>query len=186
VPRPLTHIVRRLAEVWARITSVQFVIDKMQTSDWDQVSSIYMEGIATGNATFETHLPDPTSWDTSHLPICRLVARDGGSILGWAALSPVSSRCVYGGVAEVSVYVAARARGKGIGRRLLAALVAESERNGIWTLQAGILAENRASIAIHEACGFREVGRREKLGKLKGVWRDVVLMERRSGIVGIE
>ena len=178
--------VRRLAEVWARITFVQFVIDKMQTSDWDQVSSIYTEGIATGDATFETHSPDFASWDASHLPSCRLVARDVGSILGWAALSPVSSRCVYGGVAEVSVYVAASARGKRIGRRLLAALVAESECNGIWTLQAGILAENRASIAIHKACGFREVGRRERLGKLKGLWRDVVLMERRSGTVGIE
>jgi L-amino acid N-acyltransferase YncA len=165
---------------------VRFVIDKMQASDGDRVLSIYVEGIATGNATFETDAPDWSTWDREHLPSCRLVARDEGSILGWAALSPVSGRCVYGGVAEVSVYVAAPARGKGIGRALLAELVAESERNGIWTLQAGILAENGPSISIHEGCGFRKVGVREKLGKLKGVWRDVALMERRSASVGLD
>jgi phosphinothricin acetyltransferase len=158
----------------------------MQTDDWEQVRSIYVEGIATGNATFETDPPDWQSWNAAHLAQCRLVARNEGSVVGWAALTPVSGRCVYSGVAEVSLYVAEVARGQGIGRKLLAGLVSESERNGIWTLQAGILAENRASIAVHERCGFREVGRREKLGKLRGVWRDVVVMERRSKRVGIE
>lgn len=158
----------------------------MRRDDWECVRSIYLEGIATGDATFETEAPSWDTWNNAHLSSCRLVARDADSVLGWAALSPVSSRCVYGGVAEVSVYVAAMARAKGIGRALLTELIVESERNGIWTLQAGILAENTASIAIHRGSGFREVGRREKLGKLKGEWRDVVLMERRSSVVGIE
>jgi L-amino acid N-acyltransferase YncA len=158
----------------------------MQLEDWGSVRSIYLEGIATGDATFETEAPDWETWDGAHLQVCRLVARNADSVLGWAALSRVSSRCVYGGVAEVSVYVASSARARGIGRALLRGLVAESERNGIWTLQAGILAENKASIAAHKASGFREVGWREKLGKLNGEWRDVVLMERRSKLVGVE
>jgi phosphinothricin acetyltransferase len=158
----------------------------MQKSDWERVRSIYAEGIATGNATFETDLPEWGSWDGAHLPYCRLVARNAGRVVGWAALSPVSGRCVYAGVAEVSLYVGESARSQGIGKKLLAELVTESEREGIWTLQAGILAENRASMEVHRRSGFREVGRREKLGKLKGVWRDVVLMERRSKRVGIE
>ena len=158
----------------------------MQAQDWHQVCSIYVEGIATGLATFETEAPDWPSWDSSHLTSCRLVARTDGSVIGWAALSPVSSRCVYGDVAEVSVYVSAATRGKGVGKKLLDALVAESERNGIWTLQAGILTDNSPSIALHKACGFRVVGVRERLGKLRDVWRDVVVMERRSGIVGKE
>jgi phosphinothricin acetyltransferase len=124
-------------------------------------------------------------WDAGHLPCCRLVARAGGEALGWAALSPVSSRCVYGGVAEVSVYVAERARGRGVGRLLLSELVAASERHGIWTLQAGIFPENQASIALHQRAGFRLVGVRERLGSMDGRWRDVVLMERRSAIAGI-
>jgi L-amino acid N-acyltransferase YncA len=165
---------------------VEYTIDRMQASDWECVRSIYHEGIATGNATFETEAPDWDTWNKAHLPFCRLVARNTDTVLGWAALSPVSSRCVYGGVAEVSVYVAASARARGIGRALLGELIAESERSGIWTLQAGILAENGASIAIHRMGGFREVGRREKLGKLNGKWRDVILMERRSKLVGIE
>jgi phosphinothricin acetyltransferase len=166
------------------MANAEYVIDVMQPADWDAVRSIYLDGIATGNATLETDAPGWDNWNSAHLPFCRLVARTGNSIAGWAALSPVSGRCVYGGVAEVSVYVAATARGKGLGCLLLKRLVEESEQNGIWTLQAGILAENEASRAIHKRCGFREVGTRERLGKLNGRWRDVVLMERRSEIVG--
>ena len=164
-------------------------ITPMQAGDWPQVAAIYQEGIATGNATLETDVPAWETWDKAHLADCRLIARDsahnGGRILGWAALSPVSSRCVYGGVAEVSVYVAKNAQGQGVGKALLHTLVMTSEGAGMWTLQAGILRENAASIALHRACGFREVGYREKLGQLHGVWRDVVLMERRSTIVGV-
>ena len=148
------------------------------------VLAVYAEGIATGDATFETDAPPFETWDAAHLRSCRLVARAGGEIAGWAALSPVSSRCVYGGVAEVSVYVGGKFRGRGVGRALLSALVRESERNNLWTLQAGVLAENEASIRLHESCGFRVVGKRERLGRLKGLWRDVVLLERRSEIVG--
>lgn len=158
----------------------------MKAEDWKAVRAIYVQGIATGNATFETDVPDWEEWDGTHVQTCRLVARDGDQIVGWAALSPVSGRCVYAGVAEVSVYVAAAARGKGVGKALLRALVEESERSGFWTLQAGILPENAASIAVHKACGFREVGRRERIGQMNGVWRDVLLMERRSRIVGAE
>jgi L-amino acid N-acyltransferase YncA len=159
-------------------------ITAMEAGDWNAVRAVYQEGIATGNATFETAVPEWDAWDRDHLRVCRLVARGKGRVLGWAALSPVSGRCVYGGVAEVSVYVAAAARGQGIGKALLNALVQESERNGYWTLQAGIFPENEASIALHEAGGFRIVGRRERLGQMCGTWRDVVLMERRSSIVG--
>lgn len=160
-------------------------IDELAPSDWDGVRQIYAEGIATGNATFETGIPSWDSWDSAHRPDSRLVAREGGQIVGWAALSRVSERCAYGGVAEVSVYVAAGARGKGLGRRLLGDLVRASEEAGVWTLQAGIFPENRASLAIHELCGFRVVGVRQKLGRLGGVWRDVVLLERRSPRVGV-
>jgi len=148
--------------------------------DWPGVRAIYDEGIATRNATFITAAPDWPEWDSGHLQTCRIVAGEGGRLLGWAALSPVSSRCVYAGVAEVSVYVAADAQGRGVGRALLSALVAASEAQGLWTLQAGVLPENQASVAIHERCGFRIVGRRERLGKMDGVWRDVLLLERRS------
>jgi phosphinothricin acetyltransferase len=165
---------------------MQAVIQKLMPSDWESVRSIYVDGIATGNATFETDAPDWKQWNENHLGCARLVARNHGAIVGWAALSPVSSRRVYSGVAEVSVYVAATARGKGIGRLLMAALIAESERNGLWTLQAGIFPENAPSITLHKRCGFREVGRRERLGMLRGVWRDVVLLERRSRTVGYE
>jgi L-amino acid N-acyltransferase YncA len=160
-------------------------IEDMKDEDWDAVRSIYREGIATGNATFEMEVPDQDSWDQGHLGACRLVARQGDQVVGWAALSPVSSRCVYGGVAEVSIYVTEMAWGQGIGKRLLQALVAASEREGIWTLQAGIFPENEVSIALHEACGFRIVGRREGLGQMHGAWRDVILMERRSKTVGV-
>jgi phosphinothricin acetyltransferase len=159
-------------------------IEEMCTDDWARVRAIYSEGIATGDATFETNAPEFDAWDAAHLRACRLVARIDGEIAGWAALSPVSSRCVYGGVAEVSVYVGEKFRGRGVGRKLLSSLVESSERNKLWTLQAGVLAENEASIRLHESCGFRVVGKRERLGKLKGVWRDVVLLERRSEIVG--
>ncbi|MCA1631419.1 MAG: N-acetyltransferase family protein [Acidobacteria bacterium] len=159
-------------------------VEDMRDDDWVMVRAIYLEGIATGDATFETEAPTFEAWDAAHLRECRLVARAGGEIAGWAALSPVSSRRVHGGVAEVSVYVAGKFRGRGVGRALLAALVEESERNDLWTLQAGVLAENEASVRLHAACGFRVVGRRERLGKLKGAWRDVVLLERRSAVVG--
>jgi phosphinothricin acetyltransferase len=163
---------------------MNYDIDSMKADDWEQVRSIYLEGIATGNATFETHAPSWKMWDAGHFQKMRLVARDEDKIVGWAALSPVSNRCAYGGVAEVSVYVKENGRGQGIGRALLNALIKESERNGIWTLQAGVLLENTASINLHLRCGFREVGRRERIGKLNGAWRDVLLLERRSKSVG--
>jgi len=155
-------------------------LEPMQQSDWPEVRAIYLEGIATGNATFQKTAPDWQEWDSGHLAHSRLVARQDGKVLGWAALSRVSARPVYAGVAEVSVYVAARARGQGVGRLLLAGLVTESEQHGIWTLQAGIFPENEASVALHQAAGFRVVGVRERLGCMDGIWRDVVLMERRS------
>ncbi len=160
-------------------------VDNMKEEDWPAIRSIYVEGIATGDATFETGAPEWEEWDQAHLPGCRLVARSGGEVVGWAALSSVSGRCVYSGVAEVSVYVASAARGRGVGKALLEALVEASERAGIWTLQAGMFPENSISIALHKSCGFREVGRRERLGQLHGVWRDVVLLERRSKTVGV-
>jgi L-amino acid N-acyltransferase YncA len=164
---------------------MHFEITAMAPGDWPGVRAIYIEGIATGNATFECTAPEWDRWDAGHLPICRLVARGNGSTVGWAALSPVSARAVYAGVAEVSVYVAEAARGAGIGSALLEALIAESERHGLWTLQAGIFSENRASLAIHDKAGFRVVGTRERLGALNGQWRDVVLMERRSRVAGV-
>lgn len=166
--------------------TTHITIDSMTRADWPQVEAIYREGIATGNATFETVTPTWDAWDAAHLDSCRLVAREGDQVLGWAALTPVSGRCVYAGVAEVSVYVAEAARGRGVGKALLRALVAASEEAGLWTLQAGILRENATSIALHEKCGFRVVGVRDRLGQLHGIWRDVVLMERRSAVVGTE
>lgn len=159
-------------------------IEPMEAADWTRVAAIYAEGLATGDATFETAVPSWEDWDADHLESCRLVAREAGAVVGWAALSPVSERCVYGGVAEVSVYVGAVARGRGIGRALLDALVAASEEAGLWTLQAGVFPENTASVAVHERCGFRVVGTRERLGRLDGRWRDVLLLERRSPAVG--
>lgn len=165
---------------------MDITVEKMQDEDWEAVQAIYQEGIATGNATFETDTPEWEEWNRSHLRDCRLIAREGDQVVGWAALTPVSSRCVYSGVAEVSIYVAASARGRNIGKALLQALVEESERAGIWTLQASIFPENVVSIALHKACGFREVGYRERIGQIDGGWRDTVLMERRSRIVGTE
>lgn len=161
------------------------IVERMKAEDWEAVRTVYWEGIATGHATFETEVPIWEEWNASHLRDSRFVARKEGRVVGWAALTPVSGRCVYAGVAEVSVYVAASARGQGVGSALLRGLIAASERQGIWTLQAGIFPENGASIALHESCGFRVVGCRERLGQLNGVWRDVVLMERRSNVVGV-
>lgn len=160
-------------------------IESMSPDDWGDVRRIYLEGIATGDATFETDAPTWERWDATHRPGERFVAREGAVLHGWAALSPVSDRCVYGGVAEVSVYVAAAARGKGVGVALLRRLIDASESAGVWTLQAGIFPENRASVALHERHGFRQVGRRERIGKMKDVWRDVLLFERRSERVGL-
>lgn len=162
-----------------------FTIEPLRPSDWPQVAAIFAEGIATGNATLETETPPWEKWDAEHLHDCRLVARDGKGILGWAALTPVSGRCVYGGVAEISVYVAARARRQGVGRALIMAIIDASEEAGLWTLQGQILRENTVSLTLMAACGFRQVGIRERLGRLHGVWRDVVLVERRSDRVGI-
>lgn len=158
----------------------------MLARHWDGVRAVYLEGLATGDASFETEAPDWPRWDASHLPCCRLVALDGGRLAGWAALSRVSAREVYAGVAEVSVYVGRGFRGLGVGRALLSALVSESEEAGLWTLQAGIFPENAASLALHRSCGFREVGRRERVGRLAGRWRDTLLLERRSKVVGVD
>ena len=161
-------------------------LDAMKPSDWEAVKEIYEEGIVTGNATFQQSAPAREEWNNSHLQHSRIVAKEDNNILGWAALTPVSGRCVYAGVAEVSVYVTDKARGKGLGKQLLQKLIEESEANGIWTLQAGIFPENRASIKIHEACGFRILGTRERIGKMNGAWRDTILMERRSETVGLD
>jgi L-amino acid N-acyltransferase YncA len=158
----------------------------MQEAHWPAVRDIYAQGIATGDATFEETVPAWSAWDAAHVSSPRLVALIEGRAVGWAALSPVSERCVYGGVAEVSVYVADDARGRGVGKVLLGQLIEASEAAGIWTLQAGIFPENRASIRLHQSAGFREIGRRERLGKMRGRWRDVVLLERRSETVGVE
>jgi L-amino acid N-acyltransferase YncA len=168
-----------------REASRHFSVVAMEAEDWDTVRAIYLEGIATGNSTFETSAPEWEQWDRDHLRSCRLVARSENDVLGWAALSPVSRRRVYAGVAEASVYVAARARGEGIGSALLAALIPAAERAGIWTLQAGIFPENAASLELCKRAGFRVVGTRERLGCMDGRWRDVVLLERRSTIAGV-
>ncbi len=161
---------------------MDFAIERMKGTDWSAVREIYLEGITTGNATFERKAPEWEDWDERHRPNCRLVARTDGRVVGWAALSPVSRRRVYSGVAEVSIYVAGRAAGQGIGKALLRALIQESDQAGVWTLQASIFPENRASLALHKACGFRVVGRRERIAQLNGVWRDTVLMERRRKV----
>jgi L-amino acid N-acyltransferase YncA len=157
----------------------------LDATDWCSVCEIYEEGIATGNATFETAPPSWAEWDRTHLPNHRLVAAHDSHVVGWAALSPVSDRCVYVGVAENSVYVGADARGRGVGRALLDAVIQGAERAGIWTIQTGIFPENVASVRLHQACGFRVVGVRERIGRLHGQWRDTLLVERRSPVVGV-
>jgi L-amino acid N-acyltransferase YncA len=172
---------------------MNFFIATMRTEDWPSVREIYGEGIAMGNATFETELPDWEKWDRNHRADCRFVARDSqkekndssAPVLGWAALSPTSTRRVYAGVAEVSVYVASAARGRGVGKVLLQSLIDESEDRGIWTLQAGIFPENIASVRLHKSLRFREIGVRQRIGKMGNVWRDVLLLERRSATAGV-
>ena len=166
---------------------MSYTIETMTPSDWDRVREIYQQGILTGQATFETTPPASwTQWDSGHLPHPRIVARRGDEIVGWAALSRVSARAVYAGVAEVSVYVAEQERGKGLGALLLSALIEASEGAGIWTLQASIFPENDASRKLHLRAGFREVGRRERIARHHGVWRDTLLLERRSPGIGTE
>ena len=159
---------------------MEIALDKMKSEDWPAVKAIYQAGIETGDATFETEPPDWIEWDAAHLSAGRVVARQEGQVIGWGALITVSGRCVYAGVAEVSVYVAEEARGEGVGRELLKEMTTQSEKQGLWTLQAGIFPENEVSLALHRGCGFRQVGRRERIGQLDGRWRDVILMERRS------
>ncbi|MEP2686985.1 GNAT family N-acetyltransferase [Maribacter dokdonensis] len=161
-------------------------IRAMLATDWNAVSEIYVEGISTGIATFETCAPTYETWNAAHMKNCRFVAESNGKILGWVALSPVSNRCVYGGVAEISVYIAGNNRGKGLGKLLLEHVIIASEKEGIWTLQSGVFPTNYGSIKVHEATGFRMIGKRERIGKLHGKWVDNVLFERRSKIVGID
>jgi L-amino acid N-acyltransferase YncA len=156
---------------------------ELRKEDWPAVREIYEQGIAGRNATFETGAPDWDAWDRSHLAGHRLVAVEDERVLGWAALAPVSERCVYQGVAENSVYVDSAAQGRGIGKSLLERLVADAERAGIWTIQTGVFPENEASVALHLRCGFRLVGIRERLGRLDGEWRDVLFLERRSEVI---
>jgi L-amino acid N-acyltransferase YncA len=160
-------------------------IEVLTEGDWAAVKRIFEEGIVTGSATLETDAPGWTEWDASHRSTCRLVARRRGEIVGWVALSAPPPRRVYAGVAWLSIYVAGSERRRGIGRALLEALIPASEAEGIWTLQAGVLADNRASLVLHERAGFRRIGVQERLGRDgKGRWRDVVLLERRSRVVG--
>lgn len=168
----------------AALKIIKMTIVPLLPAHWAAVKKIYEEGLATGNASFETTAPSWDNWDAAHLAAPRLVMQQGDTICGWAALTPVSGRCVYAGVAEVSVYVGHDFRGQGIGRKLLEELIRQSEAAQLWTLQAGIFPENEASIALHESCGFRIVGRREKIGRMNGIWRDTLLLERRSQTIG--
>jgi phosphinothricin acetyltransferase len=168
---------------------MNIIVDAMREEDWDAVRGIYQEGLETGNASFETQAPDWDAWNAKYHGHSRLVARlDGrnGRIVGWAALAPVSPRACYAGVAEVSVYVRDDSRGRGVGNKLLTALIASSELNGIWTLYGHTFVENEASLRLQIACGFRVIGRRERIGKLHGVWRDTVMTERRSKVIGVD
>jgi L-amino acid N-acyltransferase YncA len=171
--------------------SVTITIRALEAADWPAVERIYREGIATGNATFEANPPTWDEFDREKVPEPRLVAEVDGEVVGWAAASQISSRCVYEGVLEHSVYVAEAARGQGIGRMLLRAFLEASESNGTWTVQSGIFPENEPSLALHEQLGFRTVGTRERVGKMSygpfaGQWRDVVMIERRSPVIGTD
>jgi L-amino acid N-acyltransferase YncA len=165
---------------------MEFSIRRMSKNDWEQVRFIYEAGIATGNATFETQAPTYEKWVASAHADCCFVADNGTNVLGWCKVSPVSDRCVYAGVAEVSIYVHPDAKGKGVGNALMKKLIHCSEEQGFWTLQAGIFPENIPSLHLHKKHGFRVLGRRERIGKMNGIWRDVFLLERRSAIVGME
>jgi L-amino acid N-acyltransferase YncA len=160
-------------------------IRNMPYEAWSSVRDIYQKGMDTKNATFETKAPEWQAWDKAHRKDCRLVAENSGQVIGWAALSNVSGRCVYSGVAEVSIYIDPAFHGQGVGSLLMEKLIDESELNNIWTLQAGIYPENEASVKLHLKYGFRIVGTRVKIGKRDGIWRDVLFLERRSKIVGI-
>lgn len=169
------------------MTARDFVVEEMTPQDWPAARAIYAAGLQTGHASFETEVPDWEKWNAKYLAPFLLVARrSSGNVLGWAGLTRVSERRVYAGVAEVSVYVAPEAQRRGVGEQLLRALIGESERGGFWTLQSTIFPENAASIRLHLKCGFREVGRRERLGKHHGVWRDALLLERRSNVAGTD
>jgi phosphinothricin acetyltransferase len=160
---------------------MEFIIREMEGTDWAKVSEIYVQGIETNVSTFETKCPTYEEWDKAHAKVCRYVITDNENILGWAALTIASGRCVYSGVAELSIYIDNRYKGKGVGSKLLAHLINESENHGFWTIQSGIMEENEASIKLHEKCGFRRIGFREKVGKDRyGKWRNTVLMEKRS------
>ncbi|MEP2278063.1 N-acetyltransferase family protein [Maribacter sp.] len=161
-------------------------IRTMLSTDWESVAKIYQEGIATGIATFETNVPTYETWNSAHMSTCRFVAENKDDILGWVALSPVSNRCVYGGVAEISVYISSNSRGKGLGKLLLEHVIATSEQEGIWTLQSGVFPTNYGSIKVHQATGFRMIGKRERIGKLHGKWVDNLLFERRSSVIGVD
>jgi len=165
--------------------SLDVVIEAMTEQDWPQVRAIYAEGIESGDATFETAPPDWERWNAGHLQVCRLVARSGGEVVGWAALSPTSNREAYAGVTEASLYIAASARGQGAGSKLMAALIEASERAGIWTLHSSTFPENTASMALQQRYGFRVIGTRERVACHYGCWRDTVLLERRSRVVGV-
>jgi L-amino acid N-acyltransferase YncA len=165
---------------------MNFEIIRMEGHDGPEVLAVYEEGIATRQATFETSVPSWEQWDAAHLADCRYVAKAGTILLGWAALSGTSHRQCYAGVAEVSVYVRASARGQGIGKALLEKIIADSEAKGFWTLQGSTFPENTASLRMQACCGFREIGRRERISKLDGIWRDTVLTERRSKNVGMD
>ena len=162
---------------------MNYWIDELTAADWDAVRAIYLQGIAVGLSTFETEAPPWERWDAGHHAFARLAARGEGGLLGWTALGPVSARAAYRGVAEHSIYIHADARGQGIGRALLTRLLSEAEANGIWTVQTAIFALNTPSLALHRACGFREVGRRERIAQLRGVWHDTILLEKRSSLL---
>jgi len=165
---------------------MNYTIEEMKNSDWDEVSKIYLEGIRTGIATFQNSIPNFDDWSITHIKSCKLVAKADGTVLGFIALSPTSSRCVYSGVAEISIYIGEKYRGLRIGTALMTNMIKLSEENNFWTLQSGIIKENVASIELHKKCGFREIGIRENIAKMDdGAWHDTVLMERRSKSVGI-